>query len=280
MSFDDYMLATQPKLGGSLNLHSLLPHLDFFIMLSSAAGIVGNASQANYAAGGTYQDALARHRSTLGLPAVSIDLGIVKSVGYVASNKAVAERLSHRGFTPLEEAEVLRLIESAIRHPHRTPDDTQVITGLSASNTLEQSIPWHHDKRFAALLTMNHGGGSASSHPFSPDATTSPPPALQLRSALSAASSRPEATAAVLRAIVAKMSDMFMLDPHDVDPALPLTRYGVDSLVAVELRNWLAANAQAEVSVFDVLQAKSLEGLAERVVVKSRAIDQALLTGA
>lgn len=111
MSFDNYLAANRPKFTGSLNLHELLPNLDFFVMLSSAAGTVGNASQANYAAGSTFQDALARHRSSMGLPAVAIDLGVVKSVGYVAENKVVAERLTRKDFTPLEEDEVLRLLE-------------------------------------------------------------------------------------------------------------------------------------------------------------------------
>jgi hypothetical protein len=49
------------------NLHHCLPRdMDFFILLSSVAGLVGNRGQANYAAGNTFQDALASHRVSLG----------------------------------------------------------------------------------------------------------------------------------------------------------------------------------------------------------------------
>ncbi|THC88924.1 hypothetical protein EYZ11_011625 [Aspergillus tanneri] len=64
MTYSDFSAAVRPKVVGSLNLHNafLTQHLDFFILLSSAAGIVGNSGQANYAAGCTFQDALARYR--------------------------------------------------------------------------------------------------------------------------------------------------------------------------------------------------------------------------
>jgi hypothetical protein len=51
--------------GSSNHRFSGIDDLDFFILLSSNVGILGNASQANYAAGGTYEDALARIRHRL-----------------------------------------------------------------------------------------------------------------------------------------------------------------------------------------------------------------------
>lgn len=72
-------------------MHELLPKdLDFFVMLSSLAGIIGAISQANYAAGNTYQDQLAYYRRSKGLPAVSLNLGAIEGTGYVAENKSVA----------------------------------------------------------------------------------------------------------------------------------------------------------------------------------------------
>src|ERR1700722_10650329 len=80
---------------GSWNLHELLPlNLDFFILLSSLAGIIGSVSQANYAAGNTYQDALVNYRHAKGLPAQSIDLGLMKGIGYVEEHKEVAAHTS------------------------------------------------------------------------------------------------------------------------------------------------------------------------------------------
>ncbi|KAL8685250.1 MAG: hypothetical protein Q9224_005894, partial [Gallowayella concinna] len=88
MSYENWTQATAPKIRGSWNLHTLLPpNLDFFIMLSSLAGILGHRGQSNYCAGNTYQDALAHYRHSLGLPARVIDLGAVGGLGWFEENK-------------------------------------------------------------------------------------------------------------------------------------------------------------------------------------------------
>ena len=113
MTLDDHKAALAPKVNGSWNLHRAFPwrdDLDFYIMLSSLVGVFGLASQCNYSAGGSYQDALAAHRVEQGLPGVSIDLGVVKSVGYLAES-AEAERtigkLEKHGFMTLSVARYL-----------------------------------------------------------------------------------------------------------------------------------------------------------------------------
>lgn len=66
-------------------------------MLSSLSGVIGSVSQANYAAGNTFQDALAHYRRDQGLVAQSINLGVVVGFGYVAEHKDVAARLMQFG---------------------------------------------------------------------------------------------------------------------------------------------------------------------------------------
>lgn len=80
---------------GTWNLHELLPRdMDFFIVLSSLAGIIGSVSQGNYAAGNTFQDALIHYRRAKGLAGTSLDLGIMKSIGYVEENEDIGAKLS------------------------------------------------------------------------------------------------------------------------------------------------------------------------------------------
>lgn len=84
MTYSDFVTAARPKNQGSWNLHQQLPKdVDFYVSLASWSGVVGNQGQANYAAGNTYEDALACYRRSLGLPAVSLDLGINRGVRVV-----------------------------------------------------------------------------------------------------------------------------------------------------------------------------------------------------
>jgi hypothetical protein len=89
-------ILTQATRTGTWNLHELLPtDLDFFVVLSSIAGIIGSVSQANYAAGNTFQDALVHYRQKKGLAAQSLDLGLMTGIGYVEEHQDARARTSH-----------------------------------------------------------------------------------------------------------------------------------------------------------------------------------------
>src|SRR5437762_12299682 len=113
MLFDEWRAATRPKVQGTWNLHKLLPSgMDFFIMLSSMAGIFGSRGQSNYAAGNTFQDELGRHRIGLGEKATALDLGFFSSVGIMAEKQELRERFgSFSAFKPVTEPELHALLD-------------------------------------------------------------------------------------------------------------------------------------------------------------------------
>ena len=121
MTLGDWQTCIGPKVYGTRNLHvqwSQPGSLDFFIMLSSFSGILGIVSQANYAAGSAYQDALAHWRQARALPGVSLDLGAVEGVGYVAETMGLADRMRTTGETlMLAESAVHQALRAAITHP-------------------------------------------------------------------------------------------------------------------------------------------------------------------
>lgn len=264
MGFAEFAGGLAPKLQATRNLHELFGGLDFFVMLSSVVGVAGNASQANYAAGGAFQDALAQHRQARGLPGVALDLGPVRSVGFVAESAGVEDRLARIGFRALEEQQVLQLIEAAVAGGSAA----QVVTGVTPAPgpELVQRAAWLQDARFAGL----RAAGDAATSPGRGAGGSGPAVPLQLQ--LADAASPAAAAEIVCAAVVRKTADIFMLQPTDVDQRHPVTHYGVDSLVAVELRNWLAAHARADVSIFDVLQSASIADLAAVVARKSACV--------
>ncbi|KAL3429943.1 hypothetical protein BDV09DRAFT_200122 [Aspergillus tetrazonus] len=263
MSLDDYNAAIRPKVQGTWNLHQLFADakLDFFVMLSSLAGVAGNVSQANYSAGGSFQDAVARHRSARGLPGVALDLGLVKSVGYVAENEGMIPRLQRLGFNALEEKEVLRLVESALEHPLRQGTDSQIVTGLR-TNLTGQAVAdafWSNDRRFTGVAQVHTSQTASRSSRYD---------TADLKSQLASASSSEDQVGILTVAIARKLSDMFLVPAEEISPDHSLTRYGVDSLVAVELRNWLASSTGTDPSIFEIMQSSSLKDLAARTCEK------------
>ncbi|KAK4983979.1 putative secondary metabolism biosynthetic enzyme [Elasticomyces elasticus] len=234
MNFDQWEGAIRPKVAGTYNLHKQFGDaLDFFIMLSSATGILGNTRQANYAAGGTFQDAFARYRTSKGLPAISIDLGMVKSVGYVAETKGVAERLAKMGYRPLEEDEVLRIIEAAVRTPVRQQQSSQIVTGLASFESADH-IAWRQELRFAGLKKHQTSSRVQGGHSGRKDGNS-------FKDSLADAVSWNDAVGIVTEGITKKLAEMFIIPEAEIDKSQSLSKYGVDSLVAVELRNWLVS---------------------------------------
>ena len=102
--------------------------------------------------------------------------------------------------------------------------------------------------------------------PSSSDKKTS---TVALVKALANGSTLAEATATLVQGISAKISEILNIPLADIDVDLPLSRYGVDSLVAMELRNWLNGGAKAKVTVFEVLQSASLSEFGALVAAKS-----------
>ncbi|RAH40566.1 ketoacyl-synt-domain-containing protein [Aspergillus brunneoviolaceus CBS 621.78] len=242
MAREDYLAAIKPKVQGS--------------------GLGGNAGQGNYAAGGSYQDALARYRASQGLPAVSIDFGMVSSVGVVAESKPLTHHLEKLGLRAVSEQEVWPLVASAIRHPIRTPETCHIVTGLPRGLVRsEATAGWNRDARFAIFEQQTPSSSGPASR-SSPEAG--------LRDHLAAATTLTEAVLVIENALVTKLAEMFSRTREGIDPSLPLAQFGVDSLVAVELRNWSVATVQADCSIFDVMQAVSMTGLAGKMAEKSQ----------
>ncbi|RFN48413.1 putative polyketide synthase [Fusarium flagelliforme] len=275
MSYAQYQDAIRPKVAGTINLHNLTKDmpLDFFIMLSSAAGVVGNSSQANYAAGGAFQDAFAHYRTELGLPAVALDLGGIDDVGFVAENADYVVNLERWGYLTISQTEFFSMIKQAILQPKRSETNCQVVTGLGTQGMAEGSdaspdeLPfWFRDAKFSHLLQM----GRKQVH------ETDSENGLRLSESVPAAKSLGEATNLICDAIIDKMSKMLGMPAESIDASQSMAAYGLDSLVAVELRNWLFREAKADVAVFEVLGKGSLVALAGDIALKSKILPAAL----
>ncbi|WP_026906950.1 type I polyketide synthase [Paucisalibacillus globulus] len=97
------------KVLGAINLHHAFSGypLDFFIMMSSIASLIGNIGQSNYAAANYMLNALAEYRKSMNLPALSICWGPWADMGMAASDQENLKRIATRGIfaLPLDRCE-------------------------------------------------------------------------------------------------------------------------------------------------------------------------------
>jgi acyl transferase domain-containing protein/NADPH:quinone reductase-like Zn-dependent oxidoreductase/acyl carrier protein len=106
-----------PKAAGAWHLHRLTGKaaLDFFVLFSSAAGLLGSPGQANYCAGNTFLDALAHLRAAQGLPALSIDWGSWAQIGQAAQADNQGKRLAVRGIRSMRPDQGLEALGRLLR---------------------------------------------------------------------------------------------------------------------------------------------------------------------
>lgn len=271
MSQSAWKAATLPKVQGSSNLHTLLPpQLDFFILLSSVSGAIGSPAQANYCAGNTYQDSLATRLLLSGRKAVALDLGWIATAGYVAEHERAAQNLRSAGFLmPIQEEELFGILEHYC-NPNLELESFgsgQIVLGLELPKTLEsqgKEVPeFMLSPAYRILHMQNSSQADASS--VSGKAMYQEPKEL-----LQAAENIAEGTKVVLNALIVKLSRTLSLDINGIDVEKPLYEHGIDSLSALEIKNWCGKAIGTDVGVLELLGAENLVDLATLVAAKSK----------
>lgn len=281
MTYEKWSAATRPKMIGSWNLHNVLPRdMDFFVFLSSASGVIGNRGQANYAVGNCFQDALARHRTTLGMHSVSIDLGPVMGAGMLENDEKTCAILKASGFIMVMLNDVLFLVERAMSGANADAYclPPQVITGVGTGGLILQNEVadpyWSETKMFEILNRIDlpqlpsdsRSGTPTASSSFSSHSSQSS--GRGLVSALKNAQSPGEATQVCLSGCIDYLCVSLGMGAEDMDAGKSLTAYGVDSLITSSFRSWIFKNIGVRITDMEVIGAASITELASSIAEK------------
>ncbi|MBB4781042.1 acyl transferase domain-containing protein/acyl carrier protein [Streptomyces rapamycinicus] len=216
-----------PKVDAAWHLHELTRDMDLaaFVLFSSAAGVLGNAGQANYAAANSFLDALAQHRQAQGLPAVSLAWGLWAQDSGMTGHLDHEDhaRLNRTGITPMTTEEGLALLDTAVEADH----PSLLLARLSLAAVQR------HVANGGTLLSLYRGLVKSPTRRAGVAAATT----LQQRVADLDDAERYDLILATVRTHIAKVLGHSTADTVDGDRALK--DLGFDSLTAVELRNQL-----------------------------------------
>ena len=265
MTHAQWQLTIRSKVHSASNLNELLPKgLDFFVLLSSLGGIYGNVAQSNYAASCSYQDAVARHRVSQGQKAVAFDIGWMRNVGVIAENKSYQDRRKTAAdMQQIDDTELLALLSMYCDPglPLLSPAKSQLFIGLitPADFLVRGEEPAELTNRPLFAPFSRIAGASQSASGRSVDAST----------LFKQATESDEKAEVVVKALGAKLARAMSISADDVEPSKRLSHYGVDSLMAVELRNWMNKDFGANVAVFDIMGGTTISAIADLVVERS-----------
>ncbi|KAI1355097.1 hypothetical protein F5Y01DRAFT_327941 [Xylaria sp. FL0043] len=262
MTHGQWQETLESKVQTSWNLHKLLPAaLDFFILLSSLSGIYGSISQPNYSAGCTFQDALARYRVAHRQKAISLDLGWMRNIGIVAETEAYLEnRLVLHNMMPIEDTELLALLD-LVCDPATPIQQSQLLVGPV---TPAQSLLRGLEPSALALRPL-----------FSPFSMVvgqekkAEGGAVNFESLFRQASGPDERAEVVIQGLATRLARAMSIATKDIEPSRHLSDYGVDSLMAIELRNWISRDFGSNLAVFDMMGAATIEDIGHLVVSRS-----------
>ena len=229
-----------PKIAGAWNLHTetldCSPALDFFVMFSSAAVVVGNPGQGNYVAANAFMDALAHARRAQGLPALSINWGAWSEVGLAAAQAVRGERLATQGLTSLSPRQGLAAFRALL-----ATEQPQVAVMPFDVRRWCQSHPAAGQWSFLATL-LAQAQAEATESIAQPDNAQESIQDL-LRTA------GPTEWHDVLEGfVVEQVARVLKMPPGRVDRQAPMKTLGFDSLMSLELRSRVESGLGLSVS--------------------------------
>jgi len=242
-----------PKISGAWNLHSLTlsTPLDIFVLFSSQASLLGSAGQGNHSAANAFLDALAHHRRAMGLPALSINWGAWEQVG-AAAQANLSSHFARRGLGYIAPEKALSAFEYLLEQ--------------DLAQCAVMRVDW-------AKFARQFSGGKSPLYaslmrPASEPVKLAEPMKDRADFLLELTALEPaERHARLLGCVRDQAIRVLRFDPSErLDIDQPLIELGLDSLMAIELKNHIETDLGVVLPLPRILEGPSTVELTDQVM--------------
>jgi len=253
-NFDKVMA---PKVQGAWHLHQLTQNqpLEFFVLFSSVASLLGFPGQGNHSAANAFLDGLAHHRQSMGLPGLSINWGAWDKVGKAASlSNQNQNRMLTKGISPISTEGGLQILADLLAQGL-----TQV--GVLTINWPQffKQLPIGSKKPFLEVFSLAKTTITANNYGFLEQLEASFPR---------------EREKLLTTYIQSKVAQELGITASKIDMQQSLNTMGLDSLMAVKLRNCFQTDLGVDVSIVKFMEKVSIIDLTTEVNGRLTQIDR------
>ena len=241
------------KVAGAAHLDRLTRQdgLDYFVLFSSMATLIGNHGQSAYVAANGYLEGIARQRHAAGLPALAVGWGAISDAGYLTRDRdtaALVRRMS--GGLDFTGVQVTRALDRLLALGLSV--DPVVHVSPMGWNAVSVTLRTIAEPAFGLLKALGkRAEGEASDD--------------DLRTTL-AAMTQDRAEARLTAWLVGRIAHILQVPEKAVIPGRPVADLGIDSLMGVELGLTLQESLGDDVPVSLVSDALSIHEIAARIV--------------
>ena len=284
LSHKDWQDTLDPKVKGTWALHEALreidAELDFFVLFSSVAGVLGAPYQSSYNAANTFLDSFVQFRHNMGLPCSVVDLGAVDGVGFLSSQPDSNNVYRDTGIIMLREQHVIDALQVSILHSLPSPEQgyifvdretetqsgrrpymnmSQIVVGLKSSKPSVNpvgNLVWDNDARYSM-----YGNMEANPEKFPEPMDSELQNLLKIVSKDPEMLRHPEMIEIVSLELGLRLFRVMQIPEEQLDVKMTLVSLGIDSLLSIEIRNWLRRLLGVETTVLEIMNAVTVEGL-------------------
>ncbi|KAI3393178.1 hypothetical protein diail_4634 [Diaporthe ilicicola] len=254
MDIDTWTRVMRPKTIGSSNLDKVFnsKDLDFFIMTSSFAAIGGHAGQSNYAAANMFMNGLAANRRQRGLAGSVLNIGVIYGLGLLARERQdIYHGLEREGYPPISERDIHHMFLEAIVAGRPTPGQIMdLTTGLARYRVNDPNpLHWHRDSRFCHF-TVDDDEADISQQKGEDE--------KNVKELVDAATSAGAVSSVLTDHFCRHLEVVLELSENSISAESHIVELGVDSLMAVEIRNWFYKRVGSDVPVMKILKPLSI----------------------